>query len=87
MADCDFIKPKKLIYFYFNSCVEKRLHLQYDLYEGDGLSGSRRTKEDIRNGPTLSCQDPLHCLPLSGVKDRVEKMPTDWDGTHGYCPI
>lgn len=58
------------------------VYLQYGLYEGDGLSSAWRSKQHIGNGPTLSCQDPLHCLSLRGVQVLVKKVPFagDWFG-------
>lgn len=56
------------------------MNLQYGLYEGDGLSSAWRSKQHIRNWPTLSCQDPLHCLSLRGVQVRVKEVPFAGDG-------
>lgn len=50
-------------------------YLQYGLYQGDGLSSARRSKQHVWAGSALSCQDPLHRLSLRGVQVRVEEVP------------
>ena len=57
-------------------------HLQYGLYEGDGLARPGGSEQNVRGGPALPSQDPPHSLPLRGVEQGVEEAAL---GGHGFA--